>query len=137
MKRLELVFVDTNVLAYSVDPLDPVKQERALHVLETHRSQAVISTQVLVEFSNFCSGKLRMDRPSVDLMLNEAAQLKTVPADRGMILEASKLSVEHDLSIFDAMIVAAAKRANCALLLTEDFTEGQAFGETVVANPFS
>lgn len=131
------MFLDTNVLAYAVDPADPQKQARARHIVESHQEQAVISTQVMIEFSRFCTSRLLMSRASADSHLRAVAQLKTVSADQGLVLEASQIGVESDLPIFDAMIVAAATRARCALLLSEDFNDGQAFGQTVVKNPFA
>jgi predicted nucleic acid-binding protein len=45
-------FLDTNVLIYSVDRADPVKQEQALEIIARHAKAktGVISTQVLQEF---------------------------------------------------------------------------------------
>jgi predicted nucleic acid-binding protein len=40
-------------------------------------------------------------------------------------------------SIYDGMIVAAAERAGCARILSEDFNAGQKYFGVMVTNPFS
>ena len=42
----------------------------------------------------------------------------------------------YQLSWWDALIVAAAQRANCRWLLSEDLQDGQDFDGVTVANPF-
>jgi predicted nucleic acid-binding protein len=44
--------------------------------------------------------------------------------------------VRWQLSIFDALIVAAAQRAQADVLLSEDFQPGQRFDGLEVLNPF-
>jgi predicted nucleic acid-binding protein len=46
------------------------------------------------------------------------------------------LARERELSVYDALIVAAAQDAGCQLLLTEDLQDGQKFGTLTVENPF-
>ncbi len=43
---------------------------------------------------------------------------------------------DHRLSIWDALIIAAAQAAGCQKLLTEDLSHGQRFGNLLVENPF-
>ena len=43
---------------------------------------------------------------------------------------------DNRLSIWDALIVAAAQAARCETLMTEDLAHGQRFGHLVVENPF-
>jgi predicted nucleic acid-binding protein len=46
------------------------------------------------------------------------------------------LARERGLSVYDALIVAAAQDAGCPLLLSEDLQPGQKFGTLTVENPF-
>jgi predicted nucleic acid-binding protein len=46
------------------------------------------------------------------------------------------LARDRELSIFDALIVAAAEEAGCQLLMSEDLQHGQKFGTLTVENPF-
>ena len=48
-----------------------------------------------------------------------------------------QLAERHGLSVYDAMIVAAALLAGCKTLLSEDMQDGQVFeGRLKVRNPF-
>jgi len=43
---------------------------------------------------------------------------------------------KYELSWWDAMILAAADRAQCSLVLSEDMSHAQSFGNMRVLNPF-
>ncbi len=43
---------------------------------------------------------------------------------------------EAGIAYWDALIVAAAERGGCRLLLSEDFQQGRRFGEITVVSPF-
>lgn len=53
-----------------------------------------------------------------------------------VMLGAVDLSVDHRLSIRDAVILSAASRAGCRVLLSEDFQNGFTWGGVTVVNPF-
>jgi len=46
------------------------------------------------------------------------------------------LSRSAQLSIWDALIVAAAQAGRCTRLLSEDLAHGTTIGSVVIANPF-
>ena len=50
--------------------------------------------------------------------------------------EAWKLEDRSQLAWWDALIVAAAIRADCRWLLTDDLHDGQRFASVIVVNPF-
>jgi predicted nucleic acid-binding protein len=48
------------------------------------------------------------------------------------------LASQHLLSIYDAMIVAAAQSAKCEVVYTEDLQDGRRFGPNLrIENPFT
>ncbi len=49
---------------------------------------------------------------------------------------ASRLSEQHTINFWDALIVEAALRASAAELVTEDLQHGRRFGTLQVRNPF-
>jgi predicted nucleic acid-binding protein len=53
------------------------------------------------------------------------------------MVAAADLAVDHKLSIWDAVIMAAAAEAGCRLLLSEDLQEGFTWRGVTVANPFA
>ena len=60
------------------------------------------------------------------------------PATRqATMLAAADLAADHDLSIWDAVILAAAADVGCRLLLSEDMQDGFAWRGLTVTNPFA
>lgn len=59
------------------------------------------------------------------------------PVDGALVKHALELGSHHRLSHWDSLIVAAAQRAGCNRLLTEDLNDGQSFGAVRVVNPFT
>jgi len=47
-----------------------------------------------------------------------------------------QIAERYGFSIYDALIVAAAVRARCTVLYTEDFQHGQVIDKLVIRNPF-
>jgi predicted nucleic acid-binding protein len=133
----EKVFVDTNVFAYLADSAAPKKQARARHILAAHGGQLIISTQVLFELHQVLVGKLAIEREAASGLIGTLARLRVVPTDRDLALEASRIAAERELSIYDAAILAAAERAQCPVLLTDDAELRAAAGGLRTIDPFA
>ena len=131
------VFLDTNVVVYAFDAADRAKQRRALAVL-AENPDATISTQVLLEWFVAVTRKLTPPRPPTQAQaaLESLAKLSVVSADADLVIRASRTAVDHQLSIWDAMVVEAAVLAGCRTLLTEDLNDGQTIRGVTIANPF-
>jgi predicted nucleic acid-binding protein len=126
-------FFDTNVLIYLLSA-DAEKADRA-EVLVA--SGGVLSVQVLNEFASIAARKLAMQIAEIQEVLSTIRAVCTVvPLD----VETHDLGLEvaerQRLSIYDAMIVAAALRAGCRVLYTEDLNEGQKIDRLTIRNPF-
>jgi predicted nucleic acid-binding protein len=130
------VFLDTNVFVYSLDLADPDKQVRALQLIDERRRDIVVSTQVLLELHSVCTRKLGLTRHQADTAVRSVAKFPVVEADRELVLQASQLADDAQLSIFDAAIVVAARRAGCRTILSEDLGPNQKYGDLAVENPF-
>ena len=50
---------------------------------------------------------------------------------------ATDLAVDHNLGVWDAVILSAASRSGCRLLLSEDLQEGFTWAGVTVLNPLS
>lgn len=131
-------FVDTNVLLYSVDPTDKEKQNLAWEWLAFLWEQGAgrLSWQVLNEFYVNAVRKLRLSRPDARKVVEGYAQWQMVEITLGLIQRAWYWTDRAQLSYWDSLIVAAAERAGCAWLLSEDFQPGRRFGPVTVVNPF-
>ncbi len=131
-------FLDTNILLYGYD-LDAVaKRGIALALIEDGwhlLGRTAISVQVLQEFHvNFT----RRGHPA-----SEAATLtgdfSLWPViDNTLALFRLGLSLQSrwQLSLWDAMILAAAQTCGARELLTEDLNHGQNYGSVRAINPF-
>jgi predicted nucleic acid-binding protein len=127
-------FVDTNVLLYLLSN-DAVKADRAEALLA---GRIVISVQVLNEFANVARRKLRFEWADIASTLRDLRRFADV---RSLTLETHErglaLAERFQLSVYDAMIAAAALQAGCTTLASEDFSAGQTFeGRLTVRNPF-
>ncbi len=131
------VFLDTNVLVYAFDTADEAKRQRALAVLGEHPN-AVISTQVLLEWFTIVTRKLTPPMPGADAtaVMESLTRLDVVSADAELTLRAARTAVEAQLSVWDAMVIEAAAIAGCTTILTEDLNEGQTIRGVRVVNPF-
>lgn len=127
-------FVDTNVLLYLASG-DPVKADRAEAVI---REGGAISVQVLNEFANVARRKMQLSWPETQALL---ALLKDLLIVQSVTVETHEtglaLAERYNLSIYDAMIAAAALKADCDRLWSEDMQDGLLInGRLRVTNPF-
>ncbi len=60
-----------------------------------------------------------------------------IPVDTAVIEDTWTVQDRHTLSWWDALIVAASQKANCAYLLSEDFQDAQTLPGVRVVNPFA
>ena len=133
-------FVDTNVLIYAHDVDAGRKHESAQHILRQLWSEraGVLSTQVLQEFYVHVRRKIATPlsnpaaRAVVDSYLVWCAE--TTPAE---ITAAFRIEDEAGISFWDALIVAAARKAGAHRLLTEDLNAGQIICGVRIENPFT
>ena len=63
--------------------------------------------------------------------------LCTVDLDATLVLRALDIRKRWDVGYWDAMILAAAERAACRIVYSEDLSNGQAYGDVRVINPFA
>jgi len=59
----------------------------------------------------------------------------TIP-DAELVRRAVEARSSYGVHFYDGMIIAAAERAGCARIWSEDFNEGQKYFGVTVANPF-
>ncbi|MFN3533718.1 MAG: PIN domain-containing protein [Candidatus Brocadia sp.] len=98
----------------------------------------VLSTQVLQEF--FVNITKKIPKPiNVDNakdIVNDFLKWDVVINDGDSILEAIEIHKKHKYSFWDSMIIVAAVRGGCAILLSEDLSDKQTFNRTKIKNPF-
>ena len=127
-------FFDTNIVIYAFAADDP-RSARAESLIS---EGGVIGVQVLNEFTNVAHRKLDWpwDQIEASLAVLEELFAPVAPLTAAMHSRAVILAREHKLSVYDALIVAAAQDARCQILFSEDLQHGQKFGTLTVENPF-
>jgi predicted nucleic acid-binding protein len=133
-----LTFVDTNVLIYAEDGREPARRGVAVRVLRDlwESGLGVVSTQVLQEFYNTGTRKLKMPPSLVRRIVAEYAEWPVVETTPQLIVSASLLHEHHSFSFWDAMVVEAALLSGATTLLSEDLQDGRRIGGLTVRNPF-
>lgn len=133
------VFFDSNILLYGVDDKEPAKQQTALALIAKRYTaeEAVISTQVLKEFYNIATGKLRIRPERAVLAARDYAQAQVVQLTPALIFAAMHRHGQGGFSFWDALIVEAALTGGCTLLYSEDMQDGLQIGGLTLRNPFT
>ena len=131
-------FVDTNIVVYALSGQDSAKQAVAQRLLaERGAARPSLSTQVLAETYSVLTRKLRWAPDDALAAVTLLKQLRVVALTPETQLDALRLTVEHRLSGWDAMVVQAALQAGCDTLFSEDLQPGRRFGSLEVVNPFA
>lgn len=134
----ETVFVDTNVLIYTRDAEDRIKQQRALFWMRElwAGSRGRLSFQVLQEyFAKLIRKKPELrDEARADIL--DLLAWHPVVINGALLERAWRIQDRYRLSFWDSLIVAAAKAASCRWLLTEDLQPDQTLDGVTVINPF-
>jgi predicted nucleic acid-binding protein len=132
-------FFDTNVLVYTDDGDAPDKQATALDLMAAARraSKGVVSTQVLQEYFVAATSKLGVEAGLARRKVELFGRLHLQIVDLEDVLAATDLRIVHRISFWDALIIAAAKRAGCRRLYTEDLGTGSTLAGVEIVNPFA
>jgi predicted nucleic acid-binding protein len=127
-------FFDTHILVYAFAADDP----RSIRAESLIAEGGAIGMQVLNEFTIVTRRKLRWHWNQIEASLAVIDDLRgpVAPLTAAIHARAVVLARDHELSAFDALIVAAALDAGCQLLFSEDLQHGQKFGPLTVENPF-
>jgi predicted nucleic acid-binding protein len=132
------IFIDTNLLVYALNNKDIEKKDTARKILEkiVESHQPVISTQVIKEFYVVATSKLNVDSIIVKNIIHNFRNMEVVCNDLDLIEQAIDISVISQLSFWDSLIIAAAEKANCEYIFSEDLNAGQIYRGVTSVNPF-
>ena len=124
---------DTNVVLYLLSG-DAAKANRAAQLLQ---NGGAISVQVLNEFTAVALRKFRMRIDEIrDLLATIRQSCEVTPLDITTHERALEVVERYRMSIYDALIVAAALASECSILWTEDLQHGQRIQRLTIRNPF-
>jgi predicted nucleic acid-binding protein len=128
-------FLDTSVLVYALGQHD----ERSARAEELLEAGGMVSVQVLNELAAVGRRKLAMPWEDVVEALDAIRVLcpSPVPLTIDTHDAALRLAQRYGFHIYDALILAAAIDAECAVVYSEDLQHGQVIdGSVTVRNPF-
>ena len=133
------IFIDTNVLVYTQNDKEREKQLICRNVLSSliEKSLLVISTQVMQEYYNVATQKMRLEKLYVKRTIEMFDVYEIVTIKPSIIFQAIDIHILHQLSFWDSLIISAAKSANCTMVLTEDMNDGQVIEGLRIQSPFT
>ena len=134
-------FLDTNIFIYSFDEGAPEKRDRSRQLinLALQSGNGSISILVMQEFLNAATRKfstpmtLKDSQRYLRQVLNPLCQVYT---DLPLLENGLNIQDETGYSFYDSLILAAAIKANCAVLYSEDLQHGQIVQGINIANPY-
>jgi len=134
-----IVALDTNVLAYAEGVNGDDMKELALDLIERlPPASTLLPLQTLGELFSVLvrkAGRSRAEAHAAVLAWGDTYPL--IETSSSVMVTAGDLSVAHQLSFWDAVVLSAAADARCRLLLSEDLQDGFTWGGVTVVNPFA
>ena len=131
-------FLDTNILVYAFDLDAPAKREVAMALIEAGWNalgETAISVQVLQEL-HVSLVKRGMARNDASQIVRDFFAWPVVDNSLELFQAGLVEQTRWQISLWDALILAAARASGAAELITEDLNEGQDYDGVIVRNPF-
>ncbi len=128
--------LDTNILIYLHDTETASAKRKIAYELIT--DNPVISAQVVSEYLNVCSKKLKLTKQNaINALMGWLPSCTLAPFDASTFNKASELINKYQFQLFDAVIVASALESRCSLLFSEDMQHDLLVDNTLrIVNPF-
>lgn len=135
------ILVDSNLFVYCVDKAEPVKQQKAIELLDglALSGRGYISTQTLGEFYNASTKRIKKPLTPADA----AEQVESLASTWNIllikpetVLEAARGAARHSFHYWDAQIWATAKMNGIDEVWSEDFSHGAIIDGVRFFNPF-
>jgi predicted nucleic acid-binding protein len=133
------IALDTNFLVYAEGFNDLARRDAARDIVRRlPRGDTFLPIQVLGELFNVLTRKARREADAARVsILGWRDTFATIETSSEVLLAAMDLAADHQLVIWDAIILSTAAEANCRLLLSEDMQDGFTWRGVSVTNPFA
>lgn len=132
-------FLDTNILLYAYDLDAPAKRSVARAIVEegwtSPAREIAISVQVLQEMHVNLTKK-GVSQPDAAQIVRDYSSWPVVDHTLDLLLAALQEQARWKISLWDALILAAARSSGASELVSEDLNHGQDYGGVRVINPF-
>lgn len=132
-------FLDTNIFVYAVDNNYPEKQKIARKLISelTKNDKAVLSTQVLQEFYNIATKKMGISKEKARAIIDSLIPVRTIDTTRKIVVNAIEINIKYQFSIWDSLVLSAAKSGGCTRIYTDDLNSGEIVEGVEIINPFA
>jgi len=132
------VALDTNLLAYAEGLGDDVRCQLARDLIaKLNPINSLVPVQVLGELSRVLTIKLKKSSADArELLLSWSDAVVVADTTWTAFQSAMDLTVDHQISMWDALIMSVAAENKCRLLISEDFQNGFTWRGVTVVNPF-
>lgn len=132
------LFLDSNVVIYSLDPRDRDKQERCLAWLSlaAARNSLTISPQVCAESRSVAVRKLGLKPKFAREAIERLLPWCTAPMTAEEVRRAFDLVEARRISWWDALLLASAIGAGCTHFVTEDGQSAPIIEGVKIIDPF-
>ena len=133
------IALDTNILVYAEGLNGNTKQQSTLDLIEKlPQDLIVLPLQALGELFNVLVKKARLAPADARLViLNWRDSYTLAETTTKVMIAATDLAAQHQMSIWDSVILSAAADAGCRLLLSEDMQDGFTWNGVTITNPFA
>jgi predicted nucleic acid-binding protein len=130
--------LDTNILAFADGLGDEARCTSARHwVGRVARADGVVPSQVLGELQRVLVVKARRSPADArTAVLSWAGAFEVAESGWDAMQAALDLCTNHQIAIWDALILSTAAEHRCRLQLSEDFQHGFTWRGVTVVNPF-
>ena len=133
-----MTVLDTNVLIYACDKSDPARQHKALSLID-RVTDGVLPWQVACDFiaaSRNLHGHGFTPTDAWDRLADFRQLFRLIVPSPAVLPLAQELHAQHNVSFWDALIVAACVDEGVETLYSEDIPSRSEFGSLQVVNPF-
>lgn len=141
MTENSIFLLDSNILIYNYDDADPKKHTAAKHLIDgcwDGKEKFAISTQNLSEFFSVTTTKKFLAKKDAIRIISDIIEFPgwtKLEFSPRTVLEAAKISDEHDMSYWDSLLAATMKQNGIFNLYTENVKDFKVPWLSVV-NPF-
>ena len=133
------VFLDTNILLYSVSVRSDEVEKRSISNELLERLDCILSVQVFQEFYAQATRPSRSDalkHPDAISLMEGWRRFQVVENTLALFDAAMEIRQSTGYSIWDCSILAAAQASGCGTLYSEDMAHGRNVGGVTIVNPF-
>jgi len=133
------IALDTNVLAYAEGTNGAAMRDKTLEMLRRlPKGSVVLPVQTLGELFNVLVKKAKWRHAKARAAVSSWCDAyPLVETSAPVMVNATDLSADHGLGIWDSVVLSASAETGCRLLLSEDLQDGFTWRGVTVTNPFA